>query len=241
MNVRSGTLLGGRVRYAQPAQGFRSGIEPVLLAAAVPARPGQTVLEGGTGAGAALLCLAARVPGIRGTGVEREPALAALAGTNFAANGFTGLGVLTGAIETCTLPSPAAHAFANPPYHPHAGTPSVDPARETAKRAGPGTIAAWVAALARNIAAGGTLSLILPPGMLPEALAALAAARCGGPVLLPLWPKAGRPPRLVILQARKGGRAPFRLCPGLVLHGEDGRFTDAAQAILREGAALEMR
>ncbi|HJS85951.1 MAG TPA: SAM-dependent methyltransferase, partial [Acetobacteraceae bacterium] len=61
MDVTGGTLLGGRVRYAQPAEGFRSGIEPVLLAAAVPARPGECVLEGGSGAGAGLLCLAARI------------------------------------------------------------------------------------------------------------------------------------------------------------------------------------
>ena len=54
MEVTQGHLLGGRVRYAQPRSGFRSGIEPVLLAAAVPARPGERVLEAGSGAGAAL-------------------------------------------------------------------------------------------------------------------------------------------------------------------------------------------
>lgn len=241
MSLTHGTLLGGRVRYAQPANGFRSGIEPVLLAAAVPARPGDAVLEGGTGAGAALLCLATRVPGIHGAGVERDPALAALAKANIAENALAGLEVMAGAVEPLTLPAPVTHAFANPPYHQAMGTASADPVREAAKRAGPGTIATWVAALARNVAAGGTLSLILPPAAVPDALAALAVARCGGAALLPLWPKTGRAPKLVILQARKGGRTPFRLCPGLVLHREDGGFTDAAQAILREGAALEMR
>ncbi|HLB98700.1 MAG TPA: SAM-dependent methyltransferase, partial [Acetobacteraceae bacterium] len=61
MKLTEGHLLGGRVRYAQPREGFRSGIEPVMLAAAVPARTGERVLEAGSGAGAALLCLAARV------------------------------------------------------------------------------------------------------------------------------------------------------------------------------------
>ena len=82
-----GYLLGGRVRYAQPRQGFRSGIEPVLLAAAVPARAGERVLEGGTGAGAALLCLAARVPGVHGVGIERDGTLVSLARRNASANG----------------------------------------------------------------------------------------------------------------------------------------------------------
>ena len=73
-----GNLLGGRVSYAQPARGFRSGIEPVLLAAAIPARPGERILEGGSGAGAALLCLAARVGQVQGVGIEQDPALASI-------------------------------------------------------------------------------------------------------------------------------------------------------------------
>src|SRR5277367_7136876 len=83
MELTEGHLLGGRVRYAQPRDGFRSGIEPVLLAAAVPARAGERVLEVGSGAGAALLCLAARVSGVVGLGLERDAALAALAADNF--------------------------------------------------------------------------------------------------------------------------------------------------------------
>ncbi len=90
METTDGYLLGGRVRYAQPKAGFRSGIEPVLLAAAIPARPGEHVLEAGTGAGAGLLCLAARVPGLTGVGIERDPGLTAIAAANGVANGFSG-------------------------------------------------------------------------------------------------------------------------------------------------------
>ena len=75
-------LLDGRVRHDQPAAGHRTGIEPVLLAASIPARAGARVLEGGAGSGAALLCLAHRVPGIIGLGLEIDPALAAIASAN---------------------------------------------------------------------------------------------------------------------------------------------------------------
>ena len=78
LEITEGTLLGGRVRYAQLGAGFRSGIEPVLLAATIPARCGQVVIEGGSGVGAGLLCLHARVPGIECyTASSRTPCLAA--------------------------------------------------------------------------------------------------------------------------------------------------------------------
>lgn len=240
MIATSGTLLGGRVAYAQPAGGFRSGIEPVLLAAAVPAQPGARVLEAGTGAGAALLCLAARVPGIVGTGVERDAALAALATANATANGFGTLRIVAGEIGSHVPDHPADHAFANPPYHPPGGTASPDTARETSKRAAPGLIAAWAEALARCVAPRGSVTLILPAGAVPEALASLAAARCGGARLLPFWPKPGRAAKLVLLQARKDSHAAFAVLPGLVLHRDDGRFTAEAEAILRDGGALPL-
>ena len=46
-------LLGGRVRLKQPKAGYRAAIDPVLLAAAVPTGADETVLDVGTGAGAA--------------------------------------------------------------------------------------------------------------------------------------------------------------------------------------------
>ena len=64
------SLLGGRVPYVQPTHGHRSGIEPVLLAASIPARAGHMVLEGGAGAGAATVIEVAIVDhtGTIGTG-----------------------------------------------------------------------------------------------------------------------------------------------------------------------------
>jgi tRNA1Val (adenine37-N6)-methyltransferase len=236
MEVTDGTLLGGRVRHAQPRTGHRTGLEPVLLAAAVPARPGERVLEGGTGSGAALLCLAARVPGLRGVGVERDPAMAALARTNAAANGFD-IEVLEGDIAALRPDGVFDHALANPPWNDR-GTASPEPLREAAKRGVPGLLALWAARLAAPLRNRGTLTLITAAAALSAGLAALGAAGCGSAVLLPLWPRAGQPAGLVILQGIKGGRGPCRVLPGLVLHAEGGGFTPEADAVLRAGAAL---
>ncbi len=237
MSVTEGTLLGGRVKYRQFETGHRSGFEPVLLAAAVPAKAGERVLEAGTGAGAGLLCVAARVPGIFGTGLEIDPALAALANENFRINGFDGI-----AAVMCEAEAPPAllvdHVFANPPWHDPASTKSPDGKRALAHHASEGLVGRWVTALTARLRTGGSFTLILPAAALVEGLAALAAAH-GGVTVFPLWPKAGVAAKMVVLSARKGARSPARILPGLVLHDEGG-MTPSAEAILRGGGGLAL-
>ena len=81
-------FLGGRLRLRQPADGYRAAIDPVLLAAAVPALPGDKVADLGCGVATAGLCLLTRLPGIRVTGLELQPWLAELARRNADLNGF---------------------------------------------------------------------------------------------------------------------------------------------------------
>lgn len=238
--VTDDTLLGGRVRFAQPARGFRSGIEPILLAAAIPARTGQRVLEGGSGAGAALLCLAARVTGISGVGIERQPALAGLAAANAGLNRLDGVHFLAGDITAPPVSGGFDHAFANPPYHAGSGSRSPDPARDTAKRAPDGLLAAWAMAMGVRLRHRGTLTFILPAGLLADCIGAFAAAHCPLATLFPLWPRLGQPARLMLARGVRNGRAVPRLMAGMVLHEADGRFTPEADAILRGGAGLDL-
>lgn len=239
-DLTEGYLLGGKVRYAQPRRGFRSGLEPVLLAAAIPARSGQRVLEGGSGAGATLLCLAARVTAVQGLGIEQDAAAVAAARRNAASNGWPELEFRVGDLGSLLALHDFDHACANPPYHSGGGTPSPDPVRRAAKEAGANTLREWASVLARSLRRRGTLTFVLPPAVLPAAIAAFTAAGCPPTVALPFWPRHAQPAHLLLLRGVKGSRSRFRLLPGKVLHGADGGFTDEAQAILRDGAALEL-
>jgi tRNA1(Val) A37 N6-methylase TrmN6 len=233
-------LLGGRVEYAQPAEGYRSGIEPVLLAAAIPTAPGERVLEAGSGAGAALLCLAARIPGLSGVGVERDPDLTSIAMRNAAANHQQDLRFIAADIATAADLGRFDHALANPPYHPSIGTASPHAARAAAKRGQPGLFAVWANALAKHLRPRGTLTFVLPAAVLPACLDAFADAGCGPAVLFPLWPKNGHPAKLVLLHGIKAGKTRFCIHPGMILHDANGRFTPQAEAILRHGQQLSL-
>ncbi|MCO6419218.1 methyltransferase domain-containing protein, partial [Siccirubricoccus sp. KC 17139] len=171
-------LLGGRVRLRQPRRGLRAGLDAVLLAAGIPARPGERVLEAGCGSGAGFLCLAARVPGVTILAVEREPALAVLARENAAANGFAAqVEVVEGDVRDLALARRLPrcdHAFANPPYWP-GGTAPPEALRRAATHEEAG-LEAWARFLAAPLAHRGSLSLILPAARLEAGMAALAAA-----------------------------------------------------------------
>ena len=240
MEATEGHLLGGRVRYAQPRTGFRSGIEPVLLAAAIPARPGDRVLEAGCGAGASLLCLSARIPGVNCVGIERDAELVALSTANATANGWMGMTFLADDIEALPPLGLFDHACANPPYHHAAGTTSPSLARDAAKRAVPGLVAHWVTILARMVCPGGTLTIIVSAARLPEALGGFDRTDCAAATLLPLWPKPGRAAKLILLQGTKGARSQFQVLAGLTLHAPDGKFTRETEAVLRDGGRLAL-
>lgn len=234
-DVSEDTLLGGRVRLLQPRQGFRAAIDPVLLAAFIPAHPGEAVLEAGCGSGAAFLCLAARIPGITVTALERDPRLTALAARNATLN------QVPATIHTADLtesPELGAvdHAFANPPYWP-GGTPSPDAARRQAAHVET-PLSEWVRVLATPLRRRGSLSLVLPATRWSEAGATLRAAGFGALRLLPLWPRAGSPAKRILLQGRRDARGPDEVLPGLVLHGAGTTYTAAAEAVLRDASPL---
>lgn len=233
----SETFLDGRVKARQPEQGFRSGLDAVMLAAAVPARAGDTVLELGASAGTVSLCLAARVPGCVIAGVEIDPELVELATANAAANGFTCRFV---AADIFRLPQDLKRdfdqVFSNPPFHGE-GLVSPDAARATALN-DDGRLSDWLKAGLQRTVSGGFFTAIIRADRLGEALAALPTE---GVNILPLWPRVGETAKRVIVQVRKGSRAPFALLPGLVLHQADGTWTEGAEAVLRRGAALALQ
>lgn len=237
-------LLDGRVRLRQPAEGYRVAIDPVLLAAAVPATAIESVLDIGCGVGAAALCLALRVPSCRVTGIEAQRDLVRLASANVDLNRLGGrVRFMAGDIlnpPPRLEPGSFDHVMANPPYlEDSAGTVSPHAGKSAANVEGEADLARWVRfALAMTRPRGG-ITFIHRADRLDRLLAQLAG-RAGAVTIFPFWPGAGKAAKRIIVQARKDVTTPARLLAGLMLHGADGRYTDEADAVLRRGGALSL-
>ncbi|MEX0814128.1 MAG: methyltransferase [Dongiaceae bacterium] len=236
------TLLDGRVRLMQPEAGYRAAIDPVFLAAAVPAGPGDLVLDVGVGVGAAALCLAWRVSGCHVRGIEIQHDLVRLAARNVELNGAVGrVDVMVGDLlhpPPRLAPGSFGHVMANPPYHrAEAASPPPNAGRAAAHVEGAAGLADWVRFCLTMLRPKGSVTFIHRPERM-DALLGELRGRVGDIVVFPLWPGGNRPASRILVRGRKGVAAPTRLAAGLTLHEADGRYTAAAEAVLRDGAGL---
>ncbi|MFA7638723.1 MAG: methyltransferase [Parvibaculum sp.] len=240
-------FLGGKLNMLQPARGYRAGLDAVLLAAAIPARAGERVLEAGAGVGVASLCLASRVSGVDVAGLEVQSELVRLAEENIARNGFSGrVSIMEGDIGHSVRDLAAAglapaswhHVFANPPYHdPASNPPSPDRSKAQAHLTLGSDLRDWVRFCCVMARPKGSVTFIHRADALGQLLNVMSG-HLGGIEVFPLWPAAGKPASRVIIRGQRDSKAPLVLRAGLVLHGADGRFTPRAEALLREGEAL---
>ena len=242
MHTTTNDFLGGALKIEQPTHGYRAGVDPVFMAAAVPARGGQSVLELGCGVGTALLCLGHRVEGLSLTGVEIDADTADLARANASAND------LPARIETADLtslpPGLASetfdHVMFNPPYFSaNAGTAAQDFARDTARHEKT-PLSSWFKVAAQRLKPKGILTVIQRADRLPDMLKALPG-QMGSVTVQPFAPRHGKPSNLIILSATHGGRAEFSLQNPVILHdgathaADQGRYSEDVENVLRKG------
>ncbi len=245
-------FIGGRVEAVQPTRGHhRSGLEAVLLGAALEADFAGTIVDLGAGAGVAGMVAAARLPAARVVLAERDAdalacARAALerpANRAFAARVaivMADIAAAEASREAAGLSRGMADAvITNPPFHvPATTTAPPDTARAAAHVLGEGGLDLWFRAAASVLKPGGGLTVIFRADAIAALLAALGT-RFGAVDILPVQPRADEPAHRILVRAVKGSRTPSRLLPPLVLHGASGgTYLSAVEGILRDGIGL---
>lgn len=241
-------FLGGRLTLSQPRNGFRAGLDSVLLGAAV-GDDRHSLLDLGCGVGTAAFVALAHNPGLQGTLVEQNPEVAALARDNAASNGFANRSSVLDA--DVTGPGAARKAagvlengydsvIANPPFFAEgAGTLAAETGRAGARHMPAETLDLWVRTAASAAAARGEVIFVYPVESLSPLLAAFSQ-RFGNVTVLPLSPRPDAPVTRVLIRGIKGSRAPLSLLASRPLHDAEGRgFLPAFEAIFRGTATLD--
>ncbi len=227
-------FLGGKVRLIQPQTGYRATSDAVLLAAAVQAKPAETVLDVGTGTGVVPLCINARVAGLSYTGLEIQSELAALARENARLNRCD-LTVLEA--DIARRPSPIHgrqfhHVVTNPPFYTETGCRRHPQTAKAYKEVLP--LFEWLSFCLRHVRAKGTLTLIHRTESLPEILACLNG-RLGALEVFPIVPHPNESGKRLVVRGVMGSKKPFILRPPLVMHTPTGDRTALAESIMRAG------
>ncbi len=254
-------VLDKKVRLLQPAAGFRTSLDSVMLAAACPVKDGQSVLDMGCGVGGAAFCVRERVSGVHVTGVDVQADYVALAQRNIALNNAEGQAAFVCAdIRDFKPEKRFDHVICNPPYMEaghHTPSPEERKAianghldschsehREESQEAGQDpspmlrmTLQVWLDSGFHLLKSGGSLTMIHRADMTDKIVQGLGR-RFGAVEIIPLWPRAGQVAKRVIIRAIKDRKSPATLHSGLILHEENGDYTAAAEAVLRGGTAL---
>ncbi len=244
MITTTDTLLNGRVVLEQPLEGYRAAIDPVFLAATIPALASETILDVGAGVGAAMLCLASRVKEAQILGLEMQRDLASLASKNIRANEFQErLDVVNGNLLRFP-PRVAAgsyhHVMANPPYNQPANTTiSKIPSKALANSESEASLADWINFCYLMVRPKGTVTFIHRADRL-DSLLSLMHSKFGNIIIFPLWPGLGKDAKRIIIQAQKNTFGLTRLSQGMLIHGPEGEITPEAEDILRRGYAISL-
>ena len=231
-------VLGKQLRLLQAVDGFRTCLDSVLLAAACPAQPGDTVLDLGAGVGGAGLCVLFRVPDTRITGVEIQADQIPLAEHNAALNNMSDRATFINSDIRDFTGERHNHVIINPPYlESGAHIPSPSDAKAKAHGHDETTLADFVTAGFRNLKSGGTISIIHRADQSDKIIHAFGK-KFGGVEIIPLWPRVGVQAKRVIIRGIKDRKTPATLHAGLVLHQDNGDYTPEAEAVLRKAAPL---
>jgi len=231
-------FLGGKVKLWQPKLGYRAATDPVLLAAATPAKIGMRCLDVGCGVGTASLCLNARIAGLHLYGIEVQKTYSDLSIKNAADNNMdwhvfnSDLTASDGELKKMSFDV----ILSNPPFFEN-GSSSPNTAKNIANKFDAADLFDWIDFCLRRLKSGGQFVMINRMEQLTNILVALNG-RAGAIEVIPLWSRADDAAKRVVIRAKKDSKTPLKMHSGLLIHSDGQSYTDAAHDVLRNGKAI---
>lgn len=226
------------LKIIQKEKGFCFGTDSVLLADFASVRSGDRVVDLGTGTGILSILMASRQEKSTYLALEIQPDMADMARRSVALNGFQGrIAVLT--CDFRTIPSQIGYggftlAVCNPPYGKAGGTlPSLNEEQRIARYEDTCTVEDMAHSATALLRTGGRLAVIYPASRALELMCALRNEHLEPKRVRTVHSRVDREPKLILLEAVKGGGSMLHWLPPLILSEADGSPTAEFKRIYR--------
>lgn len=217
----------GDLQIIQPQQGFRFGLDPVLLAGFAQSKARERWIDLGCGSGVLPLLLARREAGLQITGVEIDPASADRARRNVVLNKLEKqIKIIHGDLRELRQTQGAQSCdvvITNPPYRrSESGRISAGAVRAIARHELQGSLDDFLAASRYLLKNGGRFYAIYLAERLPELLAKMSATKIEPKRLRCIHPRHENEANLVLIEGRRSGRPGLTIMPPLFIYAKEG-------------------
>ena len=242
LEVSKNKILGGSISLFQPKKGFRVSIDSILLSSSI--KKYSNCMEFGTGSGVILIYLSKKFPNSKIIGVEKNIELVELAKKNILENNVNDKNtkvICSDLLSKSFLKeynNKLDRVIMNPPYFCLNNVIKSDNKLKSSARY-EANINQWFLAAYKKLKPKGYMNFVFRSENLDLILSKLYSS-WGDIKIFPLWPKANVRSKLMIIQARKNINSGVQILPGLILHNNDGSYTDECNSILNNKSNIQL-
>ena len=229
-NERLDDLQRNGLQIIQKTDGFCFGMDAVLLSGFAAVKPGERVLDLGTGTGIIPLLLSAKTEGEHFSALEIQDEIARMAERSVKLNHLENkIEIVHGDIKEASRIFGAASfdvVTTNPPYMTaQHGLTNLYEAKTIARHEVLCNLEDIIRESARTLKAGGRFYMVHRPFRLAEILTAMCEAKLEPKRMRLVYPYVDKEPNMVLIEGIRGAKSRMTVEPPLIVYEKDGSYT----------------
>ena len=243
INLKSGEriddLQRNGYRIIQNPERFCFGMDAVLLSSFAKAKPGEKVLDLGTGNGIIPILMEAKTKGEKFFGLEIQEESADLARRSVALNGLEEkIGIVTGDMKEAVKIFGAAsfHVITmNPPYMTgNHGLVNPEDAKAIARHEITCSLEEMISQASKVLKSKGRFYMVHRPFRLAEIMSLMVKYHLEPKRMRLVYPYVDKEPNMVLIEGLKGGNSRITVEPPLIVYEKPGVYTEELKRMYYE-------